>query len=60
MEVIDAYVVHSICTFYDPSYAFLPSEGMSRGILLLWNSVLWQMLDGFIGSFLVLILVCDA
>lgn len=35
MEVIDAQMVRSICTFHNPSYVFRPSEGMSGGILLL-------------------------
>lgn len=40
MEVIDAQVISSICVFQDPIIVFVPSQ-----ILLVWNSLLWQMLD---------------
>lgn len=50
MEVIDAKVIRSISVFPYASYVFAPSIAASRGVLL-WNPMLWQKLDDFVGSF---------
>lgn len=59
MEVIDGLIVRSICSFHDPKYVFRHSNGMLGGILLVWNSLLWQMQDVYIGSFSISVLVKD-
>lgn len=52
MEDIDSHVIRYICRFHDPCFVFLPSNGSSGGTLLLWNSMLWQLLDVYVGLFL--------
>lgn len=59
MDVIDDAVVSSLFPFHDPSFVFCPSTGRSGGILLVWNSTLWQMVDAYVGSILVSVLVKD-
>lgn len=57
MEVIDVKVIRSLSYFLDVNFVFAPSIGVSGGILLFWNSILWMQLDAFIGSFSVSALV---
>lgn len=33
MEVINDKVTRSICVFHDPNFVFVPSQGLSEGIL---------------------------
>lgn len=42
MEVIDEKVVKSLCVFSNVNFAFCPSRGLSRGILLVWHTALWH------------------
>lgn len=59
MEMIEAAVVRSLCPFCDPNFVFCQSVGRSGGILLVWNSMLWQMLDVHVGVYSVSVLVKD-
>lgn len=45
MEDIDYRVINSLYVFPNANFVFCPSRGLSRGILLVWNSDLWQQLD---------------
>lgn len=59
MELIDNAAVRSLCPFRDPSFVCRPSLGRSGGILLAWNSKLWQMVDVFIGVYSVSVRIRD-
>lgn len=57
MDIIDVQVICSLSYFWEVYFVFALSIGASRGILLLWNSMLWTTLDVFVGSFSVSALV---
>lgn len=42
MEDIDYRVINSLYVFPNANFVFRPSRGLSRGILLVWNSDLLQ------------------
>lgn len=42
MEVINKRVVKSTCSFPNVGFVFNSSIGLSRGILVAWNSDFWQ------------------
>lgn len=53
-------MVRSLCPFRDPSFAYCPSIGQSGGILVAWNSLLWQMVDVHIGVYSVSVIIRDS
>lgn len=59
MEIIDDAVVRSRCLFRDSSFVFRPSIGRSGDILLVWNSMLWQIVDFYVGVYSMSALVRD-